>query len=157
MPRILGIDFGTKRIGAALSDPRGIIAFPLEVYERRNPRLDAEHYRRLAEEEGVERVVVGLPLHTGGGEGELARASRAWGRWLGESIGCSLTFFDERYSSVEADHLMKAQGLKRKGRKAGRDAMAAWVMLQHYLDAGCPEAEAPASSLEDTREAEVDR
>ena len=154
MPRILGIDFGTRRVGASLSDARGQIAFPLEVYERRDVRLDSQHYRGLVEDEGVDRIVIGLPLHTGGGEGELARQARNWGRWLAETTGRAVLFYDERYTSVDADHLMRAQGLKLRDRKARRDMMAALIMLQNYLDAGCPEAEAPAEPLEDAPESE---
>ena len=152
MARILGIDFGTRRVGASLSDARGLIAFPLEVYERREARLDALHYRRLVEDEGVDRIVIGLPLHTGGGEGELAHQARNWGRWLGEATGRAVLFYDERYTSVDADHLMRAQGLKLRDRKARRDMLAALIMLQNYLDAGCPEAEAPATPLDDAPE-----
>ena len=139
--RILGIDFGLKRIGAALSDPSRRFASPLEVYERRNDRLDARHYRELAAEEGVVAIVVGLPLHTDGGESDLSRAARNWGLRLAEELGLPVKFHDERYSSVEAEELMRAAGLKAADRKARRDMLAAQILLQAYLDAGCPEVE----------------
>ncbi len=66
MPRILGLDFGTKRVGAAVSDPRRLIATPLEVHERTDPAQDARHYKNLVGENEVDRIVIGLPLHTGG-------------------------------------------------------------------------------------------
>src|SRR6478735_11651507 len=136
MARILGIDFGTRRVGAALSDPRGLIATPLETYERRDERQDAAHYRRLVEDEGVERIVIGLPLHTGGSEGTSAELARAFGRWLESVTNRPVVFRDERYTSVEADGLMRDSGLAKKGRKARRDMLAAQILLQGYLDAG---------------------
>ena len=152
MSRVLGIDFGTRRIGAALSDPRRMIATPLEVYERRDPARDAKHYKTLIDDEGVERIVIGLPVHTGGGESDLSRLARAWGRWLAEATGRPVSFHDERYTSVDADHLMRSHGLKLRDRKARRDMLAAQILLQNYLDAGCPEAGEPPAPLEDATE-----
>lgn len=152
MPRLLGLDFGTRRIGAALSDPRGAIATPLEVYERRNPTQDAGHYRKLAEDEGVERIVVGLPLHTGGGEGDLARLAREFGAWIGGATGLPVAYYDERYTTHEANEALRSAGMKTRDRKARRDMLAAQIMLQAYLDAGCPAREGPAAPLEDARE-----
>lgn len=149
MGRILAIDFGTRRVGAALSDPRGVIASPLETYERRTPALDAAHYKRLVEEEGIDRIVVGLPLHTSGGEGTSADLARAFGRWLDEVTGRPVTFFDERYTSVEADSILGTAGLGKKDRKAKRDMIAALVLLQSFLDAGSPSTELPSMPLDD--------
>jgi putative Holliday junction resolvase len=149
MARILGIDFGTRRVGAALSDPRGRIASPLEVYERRNPALDAAHYRKVAADEGVERIVIGLPVHTSGREGDLASLAREFGAWLQKETGLAVMFSDERYSSREADDALRLSGLNAKGRKARRDMLAAQILLQAYLDAGSPTEEAPSLPLDD--------
>lgn len=147
--RILGLDFGTRRVGAAMSDPRRMIATPLEVYERRTPERDARHYRELIENEGISRIVVGLPLHTGGGEGESAGLAREWGAWIGQVTGLTVVFFDERYTTSDAEEVLKSQGLRLKDRKARRDMLAARLLLQNYLDAGCPETERPALPIED--------
>lgn len=152
--RILGLDFGLRRVGAALSDSRGQIASPLEVYERRGPKLDAKHYRELVEEEGIDRIVVGLPLHTDGSESELSEQARAWGLWLAEASGCPVLFHDERYTTVLAEEMMRASGLKARDRQARRDMLAAQVLLQSYLDAGCPTTEAPPAPLLDDPEPE---
>ena len=85
MTCILGLDFGTRRIGAAVSDPGRTIAFPLELHERRGPDGDARHYRELVKENDVDRIVVGLPLHTSGREGQLASSARTFGEWLAPS------------------------------------------------------------------------
>jgi putative Holliday junction resolvase len=149
MGRILGIDFGLKRIGAAISDPGRSIAFPMEVYQRASPERDAAHYRSIVAEESVERIVVGLPVHASGIASELSRQARNFGGWLARVTGRPVAFQDERYTSVEAEDLMRSHGLKRKGRKARRDMLAAQILLQTYLDAGCPESDAPPAPLDD--------
>ena len=149
MPRTLGLDFGTKRVGAALSDARGSIASPLEVYERRGHPHDSVHYKKLIEDEGIERIVVGLPVHTSGREGELAMLAREFGKWLNQVTTISVTYFDERYSSKEADYALQTSGLNAKGRKARRDMIAAQILLQAYLDAGSPTKETPSLPLDD--------
>jgi putative Holliday junction resolvase len=152
MPRILGLDYGTRRVGAALSDPGRTIAFPAEVYELRGPEPDARHYREVVQENEVERIVIGLPLHTSGREGQLAALTRRFGAWLAAVTGKPVVYFDERYTTVEAEHRLIDAGLKRRKRKALRDRLAAQIMLQGYLEAGCPETEAPAAPLADTPE-----
>lgn len=149
MPRLLALDFGTRRIGAAVSDPRRLIATPLEVHERRDPAQDARHYRELVRENEVDRIVIGLPLHTGGREGASAKLARDFGAWLAGITGLPILFYDERYTSSDAEDALIAAGLKRSRRKGLRDMLAAQILLQGYLDAGCPEAEAPATPLAD--------
>ena len=152
MPRILGLDYGTRRVGAALSDPGRTIAFPAEVYELRGPDPDARHYREVVQENEVERIVIGLPLHTSGREGQLAALTRRFGDWLAAVTGKPVVYFDERYTTVEAEQRLLDAGLKRQKRKALRDRLAAQIVLQGYLDAGCPESEAPATPLTDAPE-----
>ena len=152
--RVLGLDFGTRRVGAAVSDPRRVIATPLEVYERRDPARDSSHYQAIAREHDVDRIVIGLPLHTGGGESESSTLARRWGAWLAAETGLPVLFFDERYTTVDADDVLRSAGIKLKDRKAKRDMLAARILLQNYLDAGCPEGEAPASPLADEVEGE---
>ena len=149
MTRVLGIDFGTRRVGAAVSDPRRLIATPLEVYQRRDPIQDARHYRALVAEHDVDLVVIGLPLHTSGGESESSRLARAWGQWLAKTTELPVRFHDERYSTVDADDAMRSAGMKWKDRQARKDMLAARILLQSFLDAGCPEGEAPAEPLMD--------
>jgi putative Holliday junction resolvase len=149
MGRILGLDFGLRRVGGALSDAGKTIASPLEVYERRDPKRDALHYVQLASEHDIEHIVVGLPVHTSGREGELAALARRWGNWLSSVTHLPVRYHDERYTSVEADDLMVRSGLKRQRRKALRDKIAAQMMLQAYLDAGCPNENAAPGPLAD--------
>ena len=147
--RILALDYGRRRIGAAISDPRRILASPLEVYERRETGRDLQHYRELVREERIERIVVGLPVHTGGGESELSQEARAWGSALAEACGCRVLFHDERYTSRDADDRLRQAGLNPRAHRAKRDMLAAQILLQLYLDAGCPENEGPLEPIDE--------
>ena len=149
MSRVLGLDFGTRRIGAAVSDPRRMIATPLEVRERRDPVQDGRHYRNLVLEHEIDRIVIGLPVHTGGREGTSARLARTFGDWLGELTGLPVIYFDERYTTVDAEDALIAAGIKRQKRKGLRDMLAAQILLQDYLDAGSPETVTPVTPLAD--------
>ena len=150
--RVLGIDFGTRRVGAAVSDPRRKIASPLEVYERRDVVQDARHYRALVEEHDIDLIVIGLPLHTSGQEGTSAKQARAWGAWLARETGLPVVYHDERFSTVDAEERLLAAGIKRQGRKERRDMLAAQILLQSYLDAGCPVEESAPSPLADPKD-----
>jgi putative Holliday junction resolvase len=152
MTRILGLDFGTRRVGAALSDPGRRIAFPAEVYELRGPKRDASHYRDLVHDNEVARIVVGLPLHTSGRQSELAKLARTFGDWLAAVTQRPVVYFDERYSTAEAKDRLKDAGLTRQRRKSLRDKLAAQIVLQTYLDAGCPETERTPAPLSDSNE-----
>jgi putative Holliday junction resolvase len=113
---------------------------------------DARHYRELVREHEIERIVIGLPVHISGREGQLAAKARDWGGWLASVTGLPVAYTDERYTSVEAENLMIASGLKRKRRKGLRDKLAAQILLQGFLDAGCPENAALPLPLTDPEE-----
>ncbi len=151
MGRILGIDFGLRRVGAALSDVERRMASPLEVFERRDPHAEARHYRELVAEERIDRIVVGLPVHGHGGESAISTQARAWGAWLATTCGVPVIFFDERFTSREADERMREAGIKASARKGRIDMVAAQILLQDYLDAGCPDVETPSQPLDDPR------
>src|SRR3954468_18845894 len=131
MGRLLGLDFGTRRVGAAVSDPRRLIATALEGHERRDRAQDARHYRELVREHEVDRIVIGLPLHTGGREGTSASLARTWGAWLAVRPGLPIVSYDERYTPSEAEDALIAAGLKRQKRKGLRDMLAARILLQN--------------------------
>jgi putative Holliday junction resolvase len=137
--RILGIDYGSVRIGLAVSDPERKIAFPLAKYTRRERDTDAAHLRQIIEQEEIGALVVGLPVHLSGREGQKAEEARDFGKWLAEVTGFSVAFADERFTTVEAESALWTAGLTHKKRKQRRDRVAAQIMLQAYLDAGCPE------------------
>jgi putative holliday junction resolvase len=134
--RIAGVDFGTVRIGIATADLEIGIASPYENYTRRSVALDAAHFAALAKEERLERFVVGLPVHLHGGESQKSTEARAFGKWLNEVTGVPVEFFDERFTTAEADELLSAAKLTKKQRQARRDQLAAQIMLTAYLESG---------------------
>jgi putative Holliday junction resolvase len=146
--RILGIDYGTVRMGLAVSDPDRKIAFPLATYTCHGRDADAAYFRELIEQEEIGVLVVGLPVHLSGREGQKAGEARAFGKWLSEVTELSVVFADERFTTVEAESALWTAGLTHKKRKERRDRVAAQIMLQAYLDAGCP-AELEAGPLEE--------
>ena len=132
--RVAGVDFGTVRIGIAISNPERSIASPLENYTRGSPEQDARRFRRLVAEEGVELFVVGLPIHLDGDESPKSQEARQFGQWLTETTGVPVEFFDERFTSVEAEQMLLAADLTRKRRKKRMDMLAAQIMLSAYLE-----------------------
>jgi putative Holliday junction resolvase len=133
--RIAGIDFGTDRVGIAISDPAQSIASPYETYTRRGEAADRARFRRLVEEEGVTRFVVGLPVHLDGRESIKSGEARRFGKWLGEATGIEVEYFDERFTTHEAELALAEAHLTKKRRKARLDKLAAQIMLSAYLEA----------------------
>jgi len=140
---IAGIDYGTVRIGIAMADPEVRIASPYANYNRRSKALDAEYFQRLAKEERIAQFVVGLPVHLDGNESQKSIEARAFGKWLAETTGVPVTFFDERFTSSEAaEHLSQAK-LTKKKRKQRLDKLAAQIMLSAYLESENNASEPP--------------
>ena len=132
-----GIDYGTVRIGVAVSDPDRQLASPYETYLRKSQTKDTEYFRRLVAEERIVRFVVGLPLHLSGDLSEKAEEVLRFGRWLSETTGIAVDYFDERYTSVEAERRLRDAKLTDKKRKERRDKLAAQILLAAYIEAGC--------------------
>lgn len=141
--RIGGVDYGTVRIGVAIGDLEVGMASPLENYNRRSERLDAEYFETLAREERLVRWVVGLPVHLHGGESQKSTEAREFGKWLTEKTGLPVEFYDERYTSSEAAEMLRASNLTPKQRKAKLDALAAQITLTAYLESGARGQENP--------------
>jgi putative Holliday junction resolvase len=133
----------------AVSDADRRIASPLATYTRRDRTRDGEYFRALVETEEIGGLVVGLPIHLDGREGEKAVESRTFGRWLGEITGLSVVFWDERFTTREAESHLWTAGLTHRQRKERRDRVAAQILLQAYLDAGCPPETTPGPLSED--------
>lgn len=145
---LFGIDFGTRRIGVAISNPEQTMSLPLENYTLRNPELDAAWLRQLARGYGVRGLVIGLPVHMSGDEGGKARQAREFGQWAAKATDLPVTWWDERYSSAVADMRLDQAGTSKKRRKGRRDQLAAQVILQSFLDAEDRNA-APLSFADD--------
>lgn len=132
--RLAGIDYGTKRIGIAISDASRRIASPHENYTRDSAQADAKHFGNLAVSQDVCGFVVGLPIHLSGDESEKSIEARAFGKWLSEATGLPVLFHDERFSSAGADEFLTAGGLTNKKRKKRRDMLAAQIILASFLE-----------------------
>lgn len=138
MSRVLGVDYGERRIGVAISDPTETIAQPLPtIRRRRGKRPPYAAILRIVAERDVERIVVGLPVESSGGEGEMAQRARAFAEGLRRRSGLPLDFWDERFTTARALRDLPRLGLPAAARRdKGRiDAMAAALILQSYLDA----------------------
>jgi len=131
--RILGIDYGERRIGLALSDPLGIIASALPTFDRRGGKDEITFFRGLIAEREIERIVVGLPKNMDGSEGPQALAVRAFGEKL-KTLDIEIVFKDERLSSVSANRVLDEAEMHWSKRKDVVDAVAAVIILQSYLD-----------------------
>lgn len=143
--RVGGIDYGTVRIGIAIGDLEVSMASPLENYNRRSEKLDAEYFKTLAQEERLVRWVVGLPVHLNGDESQKSHEARRFGKWLGELTKLPVDLFDERYTSSQAEVILQEANLTKKKRKARLDALAAQIMLAAYLESGAKGQEDPGS------------
>jgi len=136
--RILGIDFGDRRVGVAVSDPTGTLASPLPTLKRRagkRPPLAA--LEALVKEYGVVGLVMGLPLTPRGEESDWTRTVREVGEALARRTGLPVHFVDERYTSVQAERAVRGLGLP-KGKREQKeriDAAAAVIILQGWLNA----------------------
>src|SRR5262245_17012524 len=125
--RICGIDYGTVRIGLALTDIDQRIATPCDVYNRRTLPLDAKFFQELATQERIVKFILGLPVLASGAESPKSREVRKFGDWLNKLTNAPIEFFDERYTSVEAEQLLRDAGLKASERKGKIDKIAAYL------------------------------
>lgn len=132
--RLAGIDYGTVRIGVAVTDARRTLASPYENYRRRDLASDARYFQSLAAEEKIVGFVVGLPIHLDGRESQKSREARQFGQWLTEATGVPVVYFDERFTTAEADQFLGAAQLTKKQRAARRDKLAAQILLSAYLE-----------------------
>lgn len=138
MGRLLGIDFGTKRIGLAVSDPLGIIARPLETIANDSATLNK--IKKVIKDLGVEAIVVGLPFNLKGERGQKALEVEAFIEFLKSSTQLPVFEVDERFTSSTAKDTLLQMGVKKKQRqdKSKIDLMAAALILQNYLDSAPP-------------------
>jgi len=134
--RIAGIDFGTIRVGIAVADDSVGIATPFATYTRCGQDADGKYFCQLVKQEAIEKFVVGLPVHLDGRESEKSKQAREFGAWLMQCTSVATEFFDERYTTFEAEEALQAANLTKKQRNARRDQLAAQIMLTAYLESG---------------------
>lgn len=132
--RVLGVDFGERRVGIAVSDPIGLAARPWGILERTSDAGVADRVASLALELSVDLIVLGLPLDTRGEEGPQARRVRRFGELLARKTNAPIVYWDESFSSADAAQFRKVRGARRAERARPMDDIAAAVLLQSYLD-----------------------
>lgn len=128
----MGLDVGARRIGVALSDELGLLAGPLTTVNARGDAI--AELGRIAAERNVELVVIGLPRGLSGDEGPQARTVRAFADRLRPCISVPIVFWDERFTTAEAERILIERRVSREDRRARIDAAAAAIMLQDFLE-----------------------
>ena len=137
MAAVLAIDFGTRRIGLAVTDPERRYVFPRDTLSRTDLQSDLDALEKQCFEDGVELLVVGLPLNVDGSEGPMTVAVRVFAGQLSERTGLPVEFADERYSSQEADEILReSTGRDTRRRRALRDRAAAAIIMRTFLEHG---------------------
>jgi len=133
--RVLGIDYGRRRIGLAVSDEAAFLARPLGPYQRTHSvQKDLKYLAQLAVEFEAGTIVVGLPLNMNGSKGEMALEVEEFVGHLQEMVKIAVVVSDERLTSAEAERVLLEGNVKRRDRKQLRDGLAATLILQGYLD-----------------------
>ena len=133
--RTMGLDVGSKTVGVAISDELGWTAQGVTTVRRTNLKADLAALRGLIDGAEVTRVVVGLPLHMDGSEGERAGLSRQFGAALERATGLPIEFWDERLTTVAAERALLEGDVSRAKRRQVIDQVAASLILQGWLDA----------------------
>lgn len=135
--RILGLDFGSKTVGVAVSDPLGLTAQGVETIERKEEnklRKTCARIEELVKFYDVETIVLGYPKNMNNTEGERAEKTKEFAEMIGRRTGLSVILWDERLTTVAAEQVLMENGVRRENRKAVIDKVAACLILQGYLD-----------------------
>ena len=135
--RIMGLDFGSKTVGVAVSDPLGLTAQGVEIIRRKSEnklRQTLARIKELVDQYEVKTIVLGLPKHMNNDIGKRAGKSLEFREMLEKRTGLRVVMWDERLTTVEADRTMMEAGIRRENRKEYVDMLAAVFILQGYLD-----------------------
>lgn len=149
--KLMALDIGDRRVGVAVSDTLGLIASPLEVIHRTSKVEDFARIAQLARQHRVAAIVIGQPLRADGGSSPQAERIRRYAiallQWFRENgLDLTLLFWDESFSTVQAQRAMLAGGRSARDRRGRIDAAAAAAILQDYLDEQRP---GPANAVEE--------
>ena len=135
--RIMGLDFGSKTVGVAISDALLLTAQGIEIIRRKSPsklRQTLARIEELKNEYEVEKIVLGFPKNMNNTEGERVEKTKAFGEMLERRTGLPVHYWDERLTTVAAEQILMESGVRRENRKAVIDKVAAGLILQGYLD-----------------------
>lgn len=136
--RIMGLDYGTKTVGVAISDALGITAQPLETITRKDSnklRKTLARIEALIKEYSVERIVLGNPKNMNNTEGNRVEETKVFKEQLERRTGLEVVLWDERLTTIESERILMSGGVRRENRKAVIDQLAASIILQSYMDA----------------------
>jgi len=140
--RIIGIDYGQKRVGISASDETHMLATPIGTFttSKKLPEKAQEIAGILRKHQedfryDIQEIVIGKPLHMNGSQSDMATEAEAFGSLLKEILLCPIKYWDERLSSLQVERLMIEAGVSRKKRTLHVDKLAAQLILQNYLDA----------------------
>ncbi len=130
----MGIDFGDRTIGLAISDRLGIPAQPLASFRRRTEKDDEEYFKALITEHEITEIVIGLPLRMDGSSGTRAEKTREFARWLEKILDLPVFFWDERLTTKQAIKILSQGKIAPKDKKKIEDQVSAVIILSTYLE-----------------------
>jgi putative Holliday junction resolvase len=136
--RLIGLDYGTKTVGVALSDALGLTAQPVETITRKSSnklRQTLARIEALINENQVEKIVLGNPKNMNNTEGDRVTETLQFKEQLERRTGLPVVLWDERLTTAESERILMASGVRRENRKSVIDQMAASIILQSYMDA----------------------
>lgn len=142
--RILAMDLGKRRVGLAVSDPLGMTAQGLPTLERTRIREDIETLRKLIVEYEVRLILMGYPIHMSGDESRQSVYTREFAERLSKETGVPVRLWDERWTSVQAERVLKESGISIEKRARAVDRMSAVILLESYLDSATASEECGA-------------
>lgn len=132
--RKLGIDYGKRRTGVAISDFNGIIAMPLETFASGGVRKDVDYVAEIVASRQIDTIVLGMPYNMDGTKGKRAKDTEFFGKVLQKVINIPVIYVDERLTSVEANDKLIEANVSVQNRKKAIDQVAAQIILQQYID-----------------------
>jgi putative holliday junction resolvase len=132
--RILGIDYGDRNVGLALSDPLLLTAQPLGQYILRGESENRKYFCALVRQHEVGRIVIGFPLRMDGSAGSRAQKTQEFAAWLGTASGLPVELWDERLTTQQAVGIMQEQRVRSRDKKRVEHQISASIILQGYLD-----------------------
>ena len=132
--RILGIDFGDRKIGLAISDSLWITAQPLASYRRGTEKEDEKYFKALIAEYEITEIIVGMPLRMDGSSGTRAEKTREFARWLEQILNLPILFWDERLTTKQANKILSQRKIATKAKKNIEDQISAMIILSTYLE-----------------------
>jgi putative Holliday junction resolvase len=132
--RILGIDYGDRSIGLAISDKLSITAHAIGRYLIKNRKADALYFKDLVKKHHVSKIVIGLPLQMDGSEGTRVEKTKVFARWLEKTLGLPVVFWDERLTTRQALQVLNQQKMNGRKKKKLKDQIAATIILSNYLE-----------------------